>query len=282
MTPETLLRLCSFTYFDLPEFYCRRLARGEKVPLREAARALERMRALGALSCGAYLERAQETLCALANAPLRILAYENDNADTGFVAYAFEAPDGEVAVSVRGSETRGACVPTNVDWRDNFCAPMTGSVQYARAVAFVNRWGRGSLIVTGHSKGGNVALHAQSAADNPLARAAVFNAQGFSKAMLSVEQRRRMRAGAVNYVVAGDVIGALLYHPERRAFVRGRPGANAHSPDAFVFNAQGFPIPARRPALSFVVEALSRALVMLERLGVADLSRRLLRCPPST
>ena len=70
MTPETLLRLCSFTYFDLPEIYCRRLARGEKVPLREAARALERMRALGALSCGAYLERAQETLCALANAPL--------------------------------------------------------------------------------------------------------------------------------------------------------------------------------------------------------------------
>ena len=116
----------------------------------------------------------------------------------------------------------------------------------------------------------------------PLARAAVFNAQGFSRAMLSVEQRRRMRAGAVNYVVAGDVIGALLYHPERRAFVRGCPGANAHSPDAFVFNAQGFPIPARRPALSFVVEALSRALVMLERLGVADLSRRLLRCPPST
>ena len=28
---------------------------------------------------------------------------------------------------------QGACVPTNVDWRDNFCAPLAGSVQYAAA-----------------------------------------------------------------------------------------------------------------------------------------------------
>ena len=40
MNPQTLLRLCSFTYFDLPELYIRRLARGETVPLSEAARAL--------------------------------------------------------------------------------------------------------------------------------------------------------------------------------------------------------------------------------------------------
>ena len=63
MNPQTLLRLCSFTYFDLPELYIRRLARGETVPLSEAARALRRMEALGALTCGEY-HREYEALIA--------------------------------------------------------------------------------------------------------------------------------------------------------------------------------------------------------------------------
>ena len=180
MNPETLLRLCSFTYLDLPEGYIRRLARGETVPLAEAARALRRLLELGALSCGAYLENAGEALSALERSRLRILAYENDNDDTGFVAYAFGGR-GETIVSVRGSESRSGCVPTNVDWRDNFCAPVAGSVQYAAATAFADRYADGSVLLTGHSKGGNVALYAQSVARNPLARAAVFNAQGFAR-----------------------------------------------------------------------------------------------------
>ena len=88
MNPQTLLRLCSFTYFDLPELYARRLARGEAVPLSQAARALRRLADLGALACGAYLEDAAGVFSALETSKLRILAYENDNDDTGFVAYA--------------------------------------------------------------------------------------------------------------------------------------------------------------------------------------------------
>ena len=96
MNPQTLLRLCSFTYFDLPELYIRRLARGETVPLSEAARALRRLSDLGALRCGAYLADAPGLFAALETSKLFIRAYENDNAATGFVAYAFEAP-GETA-----------------------------------------------------------------------------------------------------------------------------------------------------------------------------------------
>lgn len=278
MNPQTLLRLCSFTYFDLPELYIRRLARGETVPLSEAARALRRLSDLGALRCGAYLADAPSLFAALETSKLFIRAYENDNAATGFVAYAFEAPV-ETIVAVRGSETKGACAPTNVDWRDNFCAPLTGSVQYAAATAFADRYQEGSLLLTGHSKGGNVALYAQSAAQNPLARAAVFNAQGFACHALSKTQKQRLRAGAVNYVVAGDIVGALLCHLETRFYVRQNPGTNAHSPDAFTFDAEGFPIPARRTWLSRAVEVLSRLLLALERLGVADITRRLLACP---
>ena len=278
MTPEMLLHLCSFTYFDLPEIYRARLARGEAVPLCEAVNALDRLRALGALNCGAYRDSAAGTFEALRNARLRIIAYDNDNAATGFVAYAFKEPGGGVIACVRGSETRGACVPTNIDWRDNFCAPVAGSVQYARAAAFADRWERGSLLLTGHSKGGNVALYAQSAAKNPLSRAAVFNAQGFARFELSSAQRRRMRAGAVNYVIAGDLTGALLYHPENRVFVRRAGGEDTHAPGAYVFNEQGFPIPESRTLFSYAAEVLSRALLALERLGVTNLTRRILRC----
>ena len=278
MNPQTLLHLCSFTYFDLPELYVRRLARGEAVPLSQAARALRRLADLGALACGAYLEDAAGVFSALETSKLRILAYENDNDDTGFVAYAFGGR-GETIVAVRGSEAKGACVPTNVDWRDNFCAPLAGSVQYAAATAFADRYRDGSLLLTGHSKGGNVALYAQSAAQNPLARAAVFNAQGFACHALSKTQKQRLRAGAVNYVVAGDIVGALLCHPETRFYVRQNPGTNAHSPDAFAFGAEGFPIPARRTWLSCAVEVLSRLLLALETLGFTNVTRRLLACP---
>ena len=275
MDPRTLLRLCSFTYFDLPDCYVRRLARGQSVLLAEVAHALRRLDALGALACGAYLEDAQTLFAALDTSKLRILAYENDNAGTGFVAYAFAAP-GTTIVAVRGSETKGACVPTNVDWRDNFCAPLTGSVQYAAASAFADRW-NGPLLFTGHSKGGNVALYAQSVARD--ARAAVFNAQGFACHALTKEQKRRLHEDAVNYVVAGDAVGALLCHPERRFYVQQVPDTNAHSPDAYAFAAAGFPIPAKRTFLSCAVEVLSRLLLALEPLGFTNITRRLLPCP---
>ena len=278
MNPQTLLHLCSFTYFDLPELYVCRLARGEAVPLSQAARALRRLADLGALACGAYLEDAAGVFSALETSKLRILAYENDNDDTGFVAYAFGGR-GETIIAVRGSEAKGACVPTNVDWRDNFCAPLAGSVQYAAATAFADRYRDGSLLLTGHSKGGNVALYAQSTAQNPLARAAVFNAQGFACHALTRVQKQRLRAGAVNYVVAGDIVGALLCHPETRFYVRQNPGTKAHSPDAFAFDAEGFPIPARRTWLSRAVEVLSRLLLALETLGFTNVTRRLLACP---
>ena len=278
MNPQTLLRLCSFAYFDLPEVYIRRLARGEAVPLREVARALRRLHALGALACGAYLEDAYGVFAALETSPLYIRAYENDNAATGFVAYAFAAP-GETIVAVRGSEAKGKCAPTSVDWRDNFCAPLTGSVQYATATAFADRFGDGPLLLTGHSKGGNVALYAQSAAQTPLARAAVFNAQGFACHALTRAQKQRLRAGAVDYVVAGDIVGALLCHPERRFYVQQVPNTNAHSPDAYAFDENGFPVPARRTWLSRAAEVLSRLALALETLGITNVTRRLLACP---
>ncbi|HIU33957.1 MAG TPA: DUF2974 domain-containing protein [Candidatus Pullichristensenella excrementigallinarum] len=285
MNPEMLLNLCSFSYFDLPQNLVRRLETGETVPLAAAAARLKRMNERGTLRCGAYLGNIDAMLDAIAGYSLDILAYENDNRDTGFVAYAFGSGDREVIAAMRGSERAGECAPTNVDWRDNFCAPLVGSVQYAEAARFLDRFPEGSLLATGHSKGGNVALWAQSRAQNPLARAAVFNAQGFAKKELTSEQIARMRRGAVNYVVAGDPVGALLYHPEIRVYIRQVPGTNPHAPNAYTFNAEGWPVRAHRTLASIGIEALSRLLVSLNesdgfvRRALQFLTTRVLRCP---
>ena len=77
-------------------------------------------------------------------------------------------------------------------------------------------------------------------------------------------------------------VGALLYHPETRFYVKQNPGTNAHSPDAYAFDAEGWPIPAHRAPLTYAVEALSRLLVALERLGITNFTRRLLNCPTPT
>ena len=107
----------------------------------------------------------------------------------------------------------------------------------------------------------------------------MFNAQGFACHALTRAQKQRLRAGAVNYVVAGDIVGALLCHPETRFYARQNPGTNAHSPDAYAFDANGFPIAAKRTWLSRAVEFLSRLLLALESLGVTNITRRLLACP---
>ena len=258
MNPQTLLRLCSFTYLNLPELYARRLGRGETVTLAEVACALRRLDDLGALSCGAYLENAGRELAALEKSPLRILAYENDNMDTGFVAYAFGEPGGGVIIAVRGSEGKGKCVPTNVDWRDNFCAPLNGSVQSAAATAFADRFSHGSLLITGHSKGGHNALYALAVAQNPQARAVAFNGQGFRRDQLDRAQKARLRAQAINYVTRSDIVGALLYHPETREFCAARLDENAHALSAFLFQPDGYPVPAGRTCASRAIEAASR------------------------
>ena len=67
-----------------------------------------------------------------------------------------------------------------------------------------------------------------------------------------------------------------------RIDVKQNPGTNAHSPDAYAFDAEGWPIPARRAPLTYAVEALSRLLVTLERLGITNFTRRLLNCPTPT
>lgn len=265
MEPRLLLALCGLTYRNPPENVTLRLARGKEVPIRDMCRELLRLSDTGELPCGELRHWEWETFSRLMHTEIDIIRYINRNDSSGFVGMAFRDKRGQIVAAMRGSETSMGCAPNDIDWVDNFAAPFSVSVQYQDAEDFANAFPTDNLTLTGHSKGANNALYALSVAMNESARAVVFNGQGFACDFFHAEQRRTLRQRGVNYVVADDLVGALLCHPENRIFVRGKPGVNPHAPEAFEFHDNGNPIPAMRTLRSRAIDLASRAALPLLR-----------------
>ena len=131
-------------------------------------------------------------------------------------------------------------------------------MQLTAITSLTDRLPSGETIYTGHSKGGHNALLALAVSQNPDASAYAFNGQGFGSGALGEEQTQRLRERGINYVVADDIVGALLMHPEKRVYVRQRPNTNAHMPEAFMFDVHGEPVKARRTLKSQLAEAATR------------------------
>ena len=254
MTPWHYRWLCQFSYIDLPGDVSS--CRGQT--LGRIARELTALSERGALACGRLSDSSLEALRVLASDPalaqLTLIDFINSNASSGFVAYAFRAPDDSVHCVFRGSESPGCGVPTAVDWADNFLAPFVGSAQYPEAAALARRFPDSRVTFTGHSKGAHNALCALAALPSDRASAVVFNGQGFSPGQLTRPQKNRLSSQGVNYVVRGDVVGTLLEHPERRVFVRRTGREHPHALSSLSFDRCGKPVPARRPLWAYAVE----------------------------
>jgi len=248
-----LAQICAFCYMDLPPQWVARLAKGP-VPLADVCQSL-----LAQPPCGELTPFSHSALTDLQRCSHSLIGYINKNATTGFAACALWGED-TVILAMRGSES-GECAASPVDWADNIAAPFIGSVQYQDIYRMVDRYLKGQLIITGHSKGGHNALYALAAAQNPEARAIVFNAQGFARTQLSRAQKARLKQHAVNYVTCSDIVGALIYHPETRMFCAARPDENPHALSSYLWNSDGEPIAAERTLGSRAIEFTSRVLI---------------------
>ena len=257
MKVRELLLMCWMAYLDLPPLYAAMLVKGQIVPAAALADYTLRMDVAGKAGCVRLNAPARAAAREMLRSPWLIKGYINDNDSHGFAAYEIDA-DGTNVVAMRGSERAGECVASDVDWVDNVCEPFIGSVQTEAIRELTGRYRDGVVIYTGHSKGGHNALLALAASENPAARAAAFNGQGFADGALDEAQEERLGRCGVNYVVAGDIVGALLRHPEKRIFVRQNPETNAHMPEAFMFDENGAPVRGMRTAKSYAVEAVSR------------------------
>ena len=276
MTTRDLLYLSWMAYLDMPPLYVSILRRGGAVPVAAFADSVLRMDAAGVLKCVKLNADAANVARALMKTGWIVRDYINRNENDGFVAYVVEA-SGMNVIAMRGSESPGECIDNYVDWVDNVCEPFSGSVQLAEIQKLSGRYAEGETIFTGHSKGGHNALAALAVSANPAARAVVFNAQGFGEDSLTAEQQARLATRAVNYVVADDIVGALLKHPERRVYVQRRKGMNPHMPEAFLFDEYGEAVKARRSLKSYAAETVSRlsenSIQGAGREGVARLCR---------
>ncbi|SHI32210.1 Hemolysin-type calcium-binding repeat-containing protein, partial [Clostridium cavendishii DSM 21758] len=165
---------------------------------------------------------------------LTLKGYQNNNKSgnyDGFVGYAFEDNEGNSYLAFRGSESN---TPEGqhqgkfgVDWVDNVTMGVNGeSLQFEDVKRFVNMYGRsiinptenskGKVYVTGHSKGGANALYACAAIDGVTGIA--FDAPGIDQALSFEERMNLIKSGVVNCVINDDIVGASLFHSEKRKF----------------------------------------------------------------
>lgn len=250
MTPWQLSLLCQLAYYDFPE--------GSGALGRTAAQLAQALLD----DEGELPPYGREPMVAITQDPvvgaMVLTAREVDLTQPGFAAYAFASPAEGRVIAMRPTESHTS-LSGIMDWSDNFLAPLVGSTQYQSVERFVNRFPEGRLTLTGHSKGAHNAMYGLAVAENGEAACVCFDGQGFARCQLTQQQKDRLRQGAVNYVTRNDPVGALLYHPERRVFVQ-QSCEPAHALSCMVFGDDGYPIPARRPLWSYLVEALTTGL----------------------
>lgn len=152
-------------------------------------------------------------------APLPLLAYENtvDPAtQTRFCAITIRLPGDVFCLSFRGTDD------TLAGWKEDFnmsfvcpVPAQTAAVRYLERVADMTD---GPLILTGHSKGGNLAVYAAAAClpsvQKRLMAVYNFDGPGFDETVLATEGYRAVCGKVFTIVPQSSVIGLLLGHEE--------------------------------------------------------------------
>jgi len=144
-----------------------------------------------------------------------------------FSAVTFLLNDGTAVVTYRGTDD------TLVGWKEdmNMCflpvvPAQLKAVEYLNTVAEKHN---GKLILTGHSKGGNLAVYAAVHADAAIREriTAVYSndGPGFGKNILDDPDYVEMRPRINNLVPQSSVVGMLLEHDENYTVVKSRQKA---------------------------------------------------------
>ena len=141
-----------------------------------------------------------------------------------FSAVTFLLRDGTAVVTYRGTDD------TLVGWKEdiNMCflpvvPAQQKAVEYLTSIAEKYK---GKLIVTGHSKGGNLAVYAAVHADAAIRERIVSvysnDGPGFGKNILDDPDYVEMRPRIINLVPQSSVVGMLLEHDENFTVVKSR------------------------------------------------------------
>lgn len=154
----------------------------------------------------------------------QVSGYINDvdiQREMQFCACCYDLPDGQRCVAFRGTDI------TVAGWKEDLnLALMTVPSQKAAAAyterAAVNALG--GLCLTGHSKGGNLAVYAASnaslEAQKRIRRVYSFDGPGLDEQTTESEGYRRVAARVESLIPQGSVVGLLLSHHPAYTVVR--------------------------------------------------------------
>ncbi len=142
-----------------------------------------------------------------------ILSVENG---TQFAAETFRLPDGTLVVAYRGTDD------SFVGWRENFAMTFQYPVpaqreaaEYLRRVAGI--WG-GRILVTGHSKGGNLAVYAAMTAPRSvrlrIGRAYSLDGPGFPQEVVNGDDYQGFMNRMDKIIPDSSIIGMIFDTPE--------------------------------------------------------------------
>lgn len=148
----------------------------------------------------------------------QLSGYVNDvdiQREMQFCACCYDLPDGQRCVAFRGTDI------TVAGWKEDLnLALMTVPSQRA-AAEYTERAAAeamGGLCLTGHSKGGNLAVYAAATvglqAQKRIRRVYSFDGPGLDEEAMENEGYRRVAARVESYIPQSSVVGLLLsYHP---------------------------------------------------------------------
>ncbi len=143
----------------------------------------------------------------------------DEERDIQFSATTLEVPGVGVVIAFRGTD------PSPVGWKEDFMMSyvtpvpaQTAALEYLKKVAENTQ---GPLYLTGHSKGGNLALysaaHTDPAIRDRLKAVYSFDGPGLDDETIASEGYRRIEPLIRSVVPAGSIVGMLMnYHPRYR------------------------------------------------------------------
>ncbi len=175
--------------------------------------------------------------------PLRASFFANklDSAlETQFAAVTLELSDGRHAVLFRGTDN------TLVGWKEDlnmsYMFPIPGQIMAKDYLTEVSHIIKGSIIICGHSKGGNLAVYAGAFCGEDISGRieAIYNydGPGFYEEVLSSEGYGRIYPKVRTFVPQFSVVGMLLGREEESAVVHSTK-SGLHQHDIYTWEVRG-------------------------------------------
>ena len=157
----------------------------------------------------------------------------DENAEKQFAAISITVDSHTVCISYRGTDN------TLLGWKEDFnmgfscpVPSQTAAVDYLSRASSVLR---GRIIVTGHSKGGNLAMYASAFCRPGIQRRIVkvynFDGPGFEESIINSEGYRNVKNKIMAFIPQSSVVGMLLFHGEEFKVIRSleKPGLPQHN-----------------------------------------------------